>query len=153
MNMDSIPRLSRTNQRGFTLVELVMTIVILGILSAVVAPKLFDNSVFQSRGFADQVLATLRYAQKTAIAQHRYVCAAFSSNSVTLTYGTTSTCGTALISPVTGVNYVVNAPGGIVFSSTPANFSFDTLGRSNIATLGVIGSTSITVELETGYVH
>lgn len=149
---------SRTNRQaylspGFTLIELVMTIVILGILSAVVVPKFFDNSVFQARGFSDQVQATLRYAQKTAIAQHRFVCAVFSTSSVTLTLGVTATCGTPLLSPSTGANYVLNAPTGIIFSTIPANFYFDPLGRASLATSGAVGFATITVEAETGYVH
>jgi MSHA pilin protein MshC len=69
-------------QRGFTLVELIMTMVIVGILAAVVAPRFFDNNVFQSRGFADELQASLRYAQKVAVAQRRVVCMAFDIVSV-----------------------------------------------------------------------
>lgn len=124
-----------------------MTIVILGIISAVAVPRFFDNSVFQSRGFADQVKATVRYAQKSAIAQHRFVCVVIAASTVTLTQGTTSACGGALAgySPVT-------APSGVTVSS--ATFNFDALGRASAAqSIAVSGNASLIVESETGYVH
>lgn len=140
-------------QYGFTLIELVITMLVVGILGTVVAPKFFDNSLFQSRGFADQVKASLRYGQKVAIAQNRFVCAAFSVNSVSLTTGLTAACGSALQPPGGGASYLINAPAGITFSTQPADFNFDAIGRPSTATVAVIGITTITVEAETGYVH
>lgn len=144
-----------SSQRGFTLVELVMTMVIIGILAAVAAPRFFDINVFQSRGFADQVQASLRYAQKVAIAQHYFVCAAFTSNSITLTTGATAACGMPLVSPTGEASYVITAPSGIAFGALPTNFSFDALGRPSInQTITIVGATNpIIVEAETGYVH
>ncbi len=140
-------------QCGFTLIELVMTMVIVGILGAVVAPRFFDNNLFQSRGFADQIKASLHYAQKVAIAQNRFVCAAFTADSVTLTLGITAACGTALQSPTGDASYVITAPAGITFAAQPANFNFDPVGRPSAAASGVIGTTTITIEADTGYVH
>ncbi|OFZ65659.1 MAG: hypothetical protein A2V79_07060 [Betaproteobacteria bacterium RBG_16_56_24] len=143
-------------QRGFTLVELIMTLVIVGILAAVVAPRLLDTNVFQSRGFADQVQASLRYAQKAAIAQRRFVCAAFTANSVTLTVGTTAACGTPLVSPAGAANYVITAPAGVTFAALPADFNFNALGVPTNApqTINITGAADgITIEAETGYVH
>jgi MSHA pilin protein MshC len=143
-------------QRGFTLIELIMTMVIIGVLAVAVIPRFIGTSVFQSRGFADQVQASLRYAQKEAIAQHQFVCAAFTSNSVTLSTGATAGCGTPLLSP-TGGQYKVNAPSGITFASTiPTGFSFNALGQPTNApqTIYITGVTNgITIEAETGYVH
>ncbi len=110
-------------QRGFTLVEMIMVIVIAGILAAVVAPRFFDNTVFQSRGFADQVQASLRYAQKVAIAQHRNVCVTFTlpaPSTITLRIaslnGAASACDTNLMAP-TGGAYVITAPAGIALNN------------------------------------
>jgi MSHA pilin protein MshC len=140
-------------QRGFTLVELVMTMIIIGILAAVVAPRFFDNNVFQSRGFSDQVRATLRYAQKVAIAQNRFVCAAFTNNSVTLSLGVTAACGTPLALP--DGNAVLNAPAGITFAVIPGNFNFDRQGTPSAGqVINITGATqAVTVEAGTGYVH
>jgi MSHA pilin protein MshC len=148
-------------QRGFTLIELIMVMVIVGILAIVVAPRFFDNNSFQSRGFADQVQATLRYAQKEAIAQHRNVCVTFTlpaPSTITLRIaslsGAASPCDSNLTSP-TGGPYVITAPAGIAFAALPTAFNFDALGRPNVAqTINITGATnSITIEPETGYVH
>ena len=88
--------------RGFTLVELVVTIVMLGILSVVALPRLFSRADYESRGFYDETKALLRYAQKQAIAQRRTVCVALENRGVGLSIagsaGATS-CNTALALP------------------------------------------------------
>lgn len=141
-------------QRGFTLIELIMTMIIVGILAVFVAPRFFDSNVFQSRGFADQVQASLRYAQKVAIAQRRNVCAAYTASParLTLTVTVTTSCDTALNLPGNSVNYA-DAPSGVAFSMTPASVTFDALGRPSPAATASIGTTTITIEAETGYVH
>ena len=75
---------SRRSSRGFTLVELVITLVLLSALAVFVAPRLSGVSDFQARGFHDETLALLRHAQKSAIAQRRTVCVLFAANSASL---------------------------------------------------------------------
>lgn len=130
------------NNRGFTLVELITVMVIIGILAVVVLPRFFTVSDFEDRGSADQVKSLLRFAQKTAIAQHTPV-------SVTLAQGTSPDCTTTLTggnltctvkSALTGAgNYTFNALGQLTAPAAPATVT--------------IGGTTITVEAETGYVH
>ena len=153
---------------GFTLVELIAVMVIMGVLSAIAIPKFFERSVFDDNGFHDQVIAALRYAQKEAVAQHGFACVAFTLNSVTLTIGTVNTCGTTLINPAGGGAYVIQSSHS-AFSTLPSNFNFDCLGiprtygmgtcndilgvLSSAQTVQVQNTTAITVEMETGYVH
>jgi MSHA pilin protein MshC len=154
----------RISQSGFTIVELITVIVIVGILAVAALPRFFDQNVFESRGFYDQVVATLRFAQKAAIAQHRFVCVAFTSNSVRLTYDATApsanytlaTCpGTPLTSPSGVTPYTITSTNAS-FTSVPADFSFTALGRPGavVPNINITGyATPITVEAETGYVH
>ncbi len=159
------------DQRGFTLIELIMVMVIVGILAVFAAPRFFDVNVFKSRGFADQVQATLRYAQKEAIAQHRNVCVTITSSTISLTIanasGAASACGPNLALP-TGGNSISAPPGsGITLAlapAAPATFNFDALGKPYDAlgttpstvqkSIAVSGATNnIFMEAETGYVH
>lgn len=146
---------------GFTLVELVVTIGILAIMSAVAAPRFFQASTFQSRGFYDKSAAVIRLAQKTAVAWRStaaantlvYVCV----TATQVRAGTVSGCGTTLTYPVNGAAAVENAPSGVTLN--PVEISFDALGRPSAgATITFTSSISgdparqITIAAETGYV-
>lgn len=146
------------DQRGFTLIELIMTMVIIGVLAVAVVPRFLGTSVFQSRGFADQVQATLRYAQKEAIAQHRNVCVSISSGAISLTIASLSgaayPCDTTLALPGQTTN-IINAPSASITLSPVTSFNFDALGSTpNQQPITVSGATNnIIVEAQTGYVH
>ncbi len=147
-------------QRGFTLIELVMTIIIVGILAAVIAPRFSGSDIFRERGFADQVKASLRYAQKAAIAQRRFVCVVFTASSVTLTVDPVpydagahpaATCpGSPLALP--DGSAALNAPSGTAMSGY-SDFDFNALGRPSTPQNILAGGITISVEAETGYVH
>lgn len=61
--------------RGFTMVEMVVVIVLLGIISAIAAPRLMGNNPYTSLALRDQIQTALRHAQKTAVARRRVICA------------------------------------------------------------------------------
>lgn len=129
-------------QIGFTLVELITVMVIVGILAVAVLPRFFTVGDFEDRGSADQVESLLRFAQKTAIAQHRPISVVISGSAATPNC-TTTLAGASLTCQV---NSAITAGAG--------TYTFNALGQRTSAT-GVItvGGTSITIEAETGYVH
>jgi MSHA pilin protein MshC len=70
--------------RGFTRVELLMVIVIIGILAVVVGPRFFDRKVFDERLFHEQLASAVRYAQKQALASGCLVQAQLDSSGLRL---------------------------------------------------------------------
>ncbi len=142
-----------------------MVIVLLGVLAVVALPKIVSPSAFTTRGFHDQTLAYLRYAQKTAVAQRRTVCVAFTGSSVSLSMATSAgvfTCAGTLAGPSGESPARATAPSGVSYSATPTDFNFDGLGQPVNAsgallarqTLSVADSgRTITIEAQTGLVH
>ena len=145
---------------GFSLVELILVMVIAGILAAVAVPRLVGRNSFDSRGFADQLAATVRFAQKLAISQRRGVFVHLTANNATLCYSTTVPCSTASRAPGPGGEkpYTINAPGGVAIASPVAVLGFDAGGRPDTAAqldiqVNGSGAYHVWVEQETGYVH
>jgi prepilin-type N-terminal cleavage/methylation domain-containing protein len=100
-------------QRGFTLVELVAVLVLIGILAAVALPRLSVVDAFRSEGWRDQVVAGLRLAQATAAGHRRLVCAQFSGSSLSLTLATAnpaSVCSVPLPGPDGAAAFGATAP-------------------------------------------
>lgn len=152
---------------GFTLIELVVVIIITGIIAVVAIPRL-NTRTFDTVGFYQEALSSVRYAQKEAIAKRRFVCVTLTSSTVKIQFAkaaSSTTCDTDLTSPRGVSPFVVTAQSGVTLSSSPAVaiFLFDPLGRprdaSNVAspqlTISITGdgTQSFVVETETGYVH
>ncbi len=150
-------------ERGFSLAELITVIVVVGVLAAVTIPRFVGTDSFASRGFYDQGMETVRYAQKTAIAwrQQVFVCVTTGSIAAAAAAG----CATPLTHPTTGVPLLSSAPSGVTL--TAVNFRFNGIGRlldnagnpSATITIAITSTIAgdparqIVVEAETGYVH
>lgn len=146
--------------RGFTLIELIMVVVLVGVLAVFAVPRMINTGDFFPRGFQDQTMAVLRFAQKTAIAQRRTVCVTFTANTITLNIAAlpAGACNTPLNGPQGAP--VLTAPNGTTFAAVPAPLFFNGLGQpvdNAGATVGTqtlqVGVLNITVEAGTGYVH
>lgn len=150
-----------TNECGFTLPELIVTLVVAGILAAVALPRWQGDAGFEARKFRDETVAALRLAQKTAIAARRTVCTNFAAGQVSLTlstaFGAPDCAGGSALNSPSGGPMIVTATGGASFSPVPASIVFDAAGRpiqgAGMIFVSGLAGMPIIVEAETGYVH
>lgn len=149
--------LNRGTSRGFTMVELILVIIIAGILAAVAVPRMLGRTGFDTRGFADQLAATVRFAQKLAVAQHTDVHVRLTASDATLCYD--AACATLAPGPGGEKPYTVSTPNGVAIASPVSTLHFDAGGRPvNLAArldiqVNGSGTHHVFVEQETGYVH
>lgn len=151
--------------RGFTLVELVMTLVLLGVLAAVALPRLLDLGHWQLRAYADRLQSAVMLAQRLAIAQRRTVVAVFAAGGASLHYD--SAGGPALALPgMDAAQLACPAEFPACLSSGSVSFNHAVAGaRTGRAltssgaalTVSVSGgggvSHSFAIENDTGHVH
>lgn len=152
--------LLRARQQGFTLIELVVTVVIMGVLAAVSAPLFFNSAGFQERGFFDETVAAVRYAQKYAIASGCTVRVQIVANTsyqlfraANVVICNTGPYTTALTHPATGAGFSNNAPSGVVLNPA-TDFTFASDGSTSIAVPVItVGTRTFTVIEATGFVQ
>lgn len=158
ITQNNLPRLS---SRGFTFVELIVVLVLLGIVATVALPRFFDLSIFQQRGYYDETVSAVRYAQKLAVASGCDVRVALGATGYALTQR--SSCDTSspftlnVPHPAGSGSFAAAPPNGVNVST--ATIVFTPLGRaansarvtSNFTGLDVGGKT-FNVIGETGYV-
>jgi MSHA pilin protein MshC len=154
-------RACATGDSGFTLIELITVMIVVGILAVAAMPRFFDN-VFDERGFHDAVKAAVQHARRVAVASRRYVCvtttpgsgaAGIVAISIDPTVPEANTpavaCSTAVPLPAPGrecspvVANQVCAPVGVTLGGN--SVVFDPLGRSVTAAKGVAAALGITV--------
>lgn len=146
------------NSKGFTLIELIMVIVLIGIIAVVVSPKLGDVTDTKAAALADKLRADIRYAQNLAMTtsqRHR----------VYINTAPGPTPGYAVVNVATGL--VVQDPAGGNLSvvldagdyagitvSPDTTIEFNSLGSPTTGGTNLTaGGTTITVTAETGAVN
>ncbi len=119
-----------TGSSGFSLIELVMVIVLLGIVMAVVVPKLRNTTDFSLEGSASMIIADIRNAQELAMATHD------DKNVVFILSGSSYTVETESDS----VFRTVDLPSGVTITSADLTFTFNPLGEPTAG-----GGSSVTI--------
>lgn len=141
--------------RGFTLVELLVTMLIIGILAAVAGPRFFDRRVFEERLFFDETVAAVRYARKLAVASGCLVQVALDAQGyrVRRAAGCTGGAFVEVVGPDAATPYAnPQVPEGLAITTQNFPVTFDSLGRPGGAASARIGGFELQVVADTGLV-
>lgn len=144
------------NNDGFTLIELISVMVIIGVLAITALPRFVNVDQFASRGFFEEAISAVRYAHKLAIASGCSIQVSFDSaaESYTLSRWTggvncSDRVGPAVVArPGGGGDFTGVAPDGV---NVVANllFYFDRIGRPrNAAGALIAADTALQVSID-----
>ena len=143
------------NRKGFTLIELVMVIVLIGIIAVFVAPRLGNITSTKTGPFMDKLKADIRYAQNLAMTRNRrtQVNLTNTSYSVSQDDSAANNCSSfaTVMDPAEGgwlsVTLDTGSYAGITI--TPGCLEYDSLGRPYNCGAGVcsVAAGSLTVQI------
>jgi MSHA pilin protein MshC len=144
--------------RGFTLVELVATLIIIALIATVTGPLFFDINIFRQQGFYEETLSAVRYAQKHAVATGCTVRVETTATGFTLyrpaAVGDCNTPGsftTPLADPSgNATTFTRTAPSGVTLDTV--DFTFTASGTASADQTINVNGVPIRVFAATGYV-
>lgn len=132
--------------KGFSLIELVTVMILLGVVSVVLFSRVGSASTAPMQSGRDDLIAALFFAQQTAMARSG-VQLVVTANSVSVTEN-----GAPIV--IDSKGYPLSFASGV--SVTPKTFIYDKLGRTTAGTitLSAPGGISASVVVEaSGYAH
>ena len=148
----------KDKNNGFSLIELVLVIVLVSIMAVYALPKL-NIDIFRQSGYAQQAAASIRFAQKQAIASGCQITVSITAGGCSLNWYNPSADGscpannTPIANPGSGNNNFCKDSSPASTTGLPASFTFDKIGRPSAAQNINLGNKIIKVEAETGYTH
>ena len=125
------------NRKGFTFIELVMVIVLIGIIVVYAAPRLSNVTDTKAGAFVDKLRADIRYAQNLAMTRNQRYRVYFN--------------GSGGGAPASGYIVVNDANGNGTWGEAAAEIALDPAGGGNlIVTLNTGNYAGITVSTPAG---
>ncbi len=142
------PSLLRWRQHacGFTLVELIIVLVMVGVLAVFVAPRTTSTQIITLPAVGERLIATIRYAQSLSMSQGQRYRINFTGS----TYQITDMAGGLIVQPVSASPDATSvAPATLSGYNPPlinSYLAFDGRGVPYVsATVALAGSATITV--------
>jgi len=147
--------------KGFTLVELIAVLVIVALVAAAGRSLFFDVDLFRQRGFFEETLSAVRYAQKHAVATGCAVRVVTTTTGFTLfRSANVAACAggpynTPIADPSGGAaTFTRTAPDGVAVDAQSIIFAADGTVNMVPATLDVsVGGRQFRVYRDTGFVE
>jgi prepilin-type N-terminal cleavage/methylation domain-containing protein len=159
MCTNSVPRTGRVNQ-AFTLIEIMIVVVIIGIAAAMAVPMISSGASFQIRSAGNEVAADLEYAKSMAISRGRPYSVVF--NTSTASYQIKDSSGNVVTPPgrksttAFGAGTRLDSVAINSVSFTSGTVTFDYLGSPNaggtVQLLAGVLTKTVTVEPVTGFI-
>jgi general secretion pathway protein G len=149
----------RSNNKGFTLVEILIVVIILGILAAIVIPQFSNASTDAKKNSLTSQLQTLRSQFELYKLQHNdQLPPAFKNGSGVVSdwsemTGQTDVAGTVVAAPTTGATVYgpylqqkpanpLNGKDGVAVQTTDAAFGGSTPGGGSTSNVGFVMNTA-----------
>lgn len=162
----------KKSQSGFSLVELVTVIILLGILAASILPKFTGSSSFEAHAYRPQLIAALRLTQQRAMQQTNSddgYCHQIVLDDEQARYGVPNRLDCTVVEfpndwKVGGTGLVVDSKHQVTFAisgqTNPSQIAFDSSGRPLedcaagcvVNVIGADETVQIKIESE-GYIH
>jgi MSHA pilin protein MshC len=89
--------------QGFTMVELIAVMLVIGVLAAVGIPRLVDGYGNAPQVYRDQVISALRIAKRNATTRRRVVCVTASDTAMVLRVSTQAGIPGNCAAPIAGI--------------------------------------------------
>jgi prepilin-type N-terminal cleavage/methylation domain-containing protein len=146
--MRHAPAPATRRQAGFTLVELVMVIVVMGALSVFVLPRALDLTTWRLTAFAQEVQAQSMALQRLALTQRRPVVATITPTGVSFDYGAGGNLA-SVPCPAAASPCIAQAGNTSVTFNAANTGSTTTSSGSALAFTVSSGSTTLAYQIET----
>ena len=144
------------SSRGFTMIELIVVICVMGIMATLAMTRSVDRVSLHEIGFRDQLKSMLRHARKLAITQQRNVCVVLGAGQASAVYAPGAVCNPAMpiAEPGNSSAFVLAVPPGVVLAG-PAAVQFNSTGQPvpNNNQVISVGAQAFTISRETGIAY